>query len=69
MLIQCELQGLNIARPDSNGLISWGILQWNPDVGRRPSHVPLNRLAEKASRRGPHGRHDDLNGPDTLASS
>jgi hypothetical protein len=28
-LIQCESQGVNIARPDSNGLISWGILQFN----------------------------------------
>jgi hypothetical protein len=28
-LIQCESQGVNIARPDSNGLISWGVLQFN----------------------------------------
>lgn len=28
-LIQCESGGINIARPDSNGLISWGILQFN----------------------------------------
>lgn len=28
-LIQCESQGDNIARPDSNGLVSWGILQFN----------------------------------------
>ena len=28
-LIECESQGLNIARPDSNGQISWGILQFN----------------------------------------
>ena len=28
-LIQCESQGVNIARPDSNGLMSWGILQFN----------------------------------------
>jgi hypothetical protein len=28
-LIQCESQGVNISRPDSNGLTSWGILQFN----------------------------------------
>ena len=28
-LIECESQGLNIARPDSNGQMSWGILQFN----------------------------------------
>jgi hypothetical protein len=28
-LIQCESQGVNIARPDSNGLPSYGILQFN----------------------------------------
>jgi hypothetical protein len=28
-LIQCESSGVNIARPDSNGLMSWGILQFN----------------------------------------
>jgi hypothetical protein len=28
-LIQCESQGKNIARMDSNGLISYGILQFN----------------------------------------
>lgn len=28
-LIQCESRGVNIARPDSNGLDSWGILQFN----------------------------------------
>jgi hypothetical protein len=28
-LIECESQGLNIGRPDSNGQISWGILQFN----------------------------------------
>jgi hypothetical protein len=28
-LIQCESQGVNIARPDSNRKISWGILQFN----------------------------------------
>jgi hypothetical protein len=28
-LIQCESQGVNVARPDSNGLESWGILQFN----------------------------------------
>jgi hypothetical protein len=28
-LIQCESQGVNVARPDSNGLISWGIGQFN----------------------------------------
>lgn len=28
-LIGCESQGVNIARPDSNGLISWGVLQFN----------------------------------------
>ena len=28
-LIGCESQGQNIARPDSNGLTSWGILQFN----------------------------------------
>jgi hypothetical protein len=28
-LIQCESQGVNISRPNSNGLISWGILQFN----------------------------------------
>lgn len=28
-LIQCESQGVNIARPDSNGLLSYGILQFN----------------------------------------
>jgi len=28
-LIQCESEGANIAHKDSNGLISWGILQFN----------------------------------------
>jgi len=28
-LIQCESQGVNIARPDSNHKISWGVLQFN----------------------------------------
>ena len=28
-LIQCESQGLNISRTDSNGQMSWGILQFN----------------------------------------
>lgn len=28
-LIQCESQGLNVARPDSNGQMSWGVLQFN----------------------------------------
>jgi hypothetical protein len=28
-LIDCESQGLNIGRPDSNGQMSWGILQFN----------------------------------------
>ena len=28
-LIQCESQGKNIARPDSNGVLSYGILQFN----------------------------------------
>jgi len=28
-LIQCESQGRNISRTDSNGQISWGILQFN----------------------------------------
>lgn len=28
-LISCESQGRNIARPDSNGLLSYGILQFN----------------------------------------
>jgi hypothetical protein len=28
-LIQCESQGLNISRIDSNGQMSWGILQFN----------------------------------------
>jgi hypothetical protein len=28
-LIQCESQGVNISRPDSNHLISWGVLQFN----------------------------------------
>lgn len=28
-LIECESQGLNVGRPDSNGQISWGILQFN----------------------------------------
>jgi hypothetical protein len=28
-LIQCESQGVNIARPDSNRKISWGVLQFN----------------------------------------
>ena len=28
-LIQCESQGVNISRPDSNHQISWGILQFN----------------------------------------
>lgn len=28
-LIECESQGLNIGRPDSNGQISWGVLQFN----------------------------------------
>lgn len=28
-LIQCESRGVNIGRPDSNGLVSWGILQFN----------------------------------------
>lgn len=28
-IIQCESQGVNIARPDSNGLLSYGILQFN----------------------------------------
>lgn len=28
-LIDCESQGLNVGRPDSNGQISWGILQFN----------------------------------------
>jgi hypothetical protein len=28
-LIGCERQGVNISRPDSNGVISWGILQYN----------------------------------------
>jgi len=28
-LIQCESQGVNITRPDSNGKPSWGILQFN----------------------------------------
>lgn len=28
-LVSCESQGVNIARPDSNGLISWGIGQFN----------------------------------------
>ena len=28
-LIECESQGLNIARTDSNGQTSWGILQFN----------------------------------------
>jgi hypothetical protein len=28
-LIQCESQGLNVGRPDSNGQISWGVLQFN----------------------------------------
>jgi hypothetical protein len=28
-LIQCESQGVNIARPDSNHKISWGLLQFN----------------------------------------
>jgi len=28
-LIQCESQGLNISRTDSNGRMSWGILQFN----------------------------------------
>ena len=28
-LIQCESQGVNIARPDSNGLLSYGLLQFN----------------------------------------
>jgi hypothetical protein len=34
-LIQCESQGVNVSRPDSNGLISDGILQFN----RGPSDV------------------------------
>jgi hypothetical protein len=28
-LITCESSGVNISRPDSNGLISWGVLQYN----------------------------------------
>lgn len=28
-LIQCESEGINIVRPDSNGLLSNGILQYN----------------------------------------
>ncbi|HLY40500.1 MAG TPA: hypothetical protein VKR52_04760 [Terracidiphilus sp.] len=28
-LIQCESQGVNVARPDSNHKISWGVLQFN----------------------------------------
>lgn len=28
-LIDCESQGLNIGRPDSNGQMSWGVLQFN----------------------------------------
>jgi len=28
-LIGCESQGVNVSRPDSNGVISWGILQYN----------------------------------------
>jgi hypothetical protein len=28
-LIDCESQGLNISRPDSNGQVSWGVLQFN----------------------------------------
>ena len=28
-LIQCESRGVNIARPDSNHKISWGVLQFN----------------------------------------
>jgi hypothetical protein len=28
-LIQCESQGVNISRPDSNHKISWGVLQFN----------------------------------------
>ena len=28
-LIECESQGLNIGRPDSNGQMSWGVLQFN----------------------------------------
>ena len=28
-LVQCESQGVNVSRPDSNGLTSWGLLQFN----------------------------------------
>ncbi len=28
-LIDCESQGLNVGRPDSNGQMSWGVLQFN----------------------------------------
>lgn len=28
-LIECESQGLNVGRPDSNGQMSWGVLQFN----------------------------------------
>jgi hypothetical protein len=34
-LIQCESQGVNISRPDSNNLVSDGILQFN----RGPSDI------------------------------
>jgi hypothetical protein len=36
-LISCESQGVNITRPDSNGLMSWGILQFN-------RHIDMGRL-------------------------
>jgi hypothetical protein len=44
-LIQCESQGVNINRPDSNGLISWGIYQFN----RTPPRSDLQSSAGPSS--------------------
>jgi hypothetical protein len=48
-LIQCESQGVNISRPDSDGLISDGILQFH--------RGPLNTLASSTWESFSKARH------------
>jgi len=61
-LIVSESQGVNIVRPDSNGIPAFGVLQFNGTSTRDEARgaVRLPRLAPHARRSDPHSRPYDL---------
>jgi hypothetical protein len=60
-LIQCESQGVNIARPDSNHKISWGVLQFSGTSTweEAEARFKFQGKPDDPRRCDPHGRHDD----------